>query len=67
MSTPDPTPGCTRPSTTGTCLESLASGWITTPDLCPGCTGRFMAALDREHPGLVWHPNYVKRAEGGDA
>jgi hypothetical protein len=60
---PTPAPGCSRPSTWGSCIHSLASGWITASDLCPGCTHRFMAALDREVEGLVWHPSFLKRAE----
>lgn len=57
----DPTPDCSRPSTWGSCIHALASGWITSSDLCPGCSGRFMAALDREVEGLKWHPNYLTR------
>jgi hypothetical protein len=59
----NPTPDCSRPSTWGSCIHALASGWITATDLCPGCTGRFMAALGREVEGLVWHLSYLKRAE----
>jgi hypothetical protein len=47
-----------------TCIRRLAAGWITANDLCPGCTRRFMAALDwiSAEP-LTWHRNYTERAE----
>lgn len=59
--------GCTRisPGLHLTCLQSLAEGWITAPDLCPRCTRRFMAALESatgEGEPLTWHHNYAERA-----
>lgn len=45
-----------------TCIQALADGWITLPDLCPFCTRQVMAALDGIAGPLVWHENYAKRA-----
>lgn len=54
---------CTRTNTT--CLRQLAEGWITASDLCPGCTARFMVALDHQAgEALSWHQKYLDRAEG---
>lgn len=47
---------CKRLRTVGrTCLQSLADGWLAVAELCPGCTRRFMVALDEglEEP-LRW-------------
>lgn len=38
----------------GDCIHAMAAGWITSDDLCPPCTARFMAALDAAVPGLSW-------------
>lgn len=49
----------------GDCLEALAGGWILASDLCPACTRAFIGALEeRVGHALVWHPNYVRRAQG---
>ncbi len=48
-----------------TCLQSMASGYIGLPDLCPRCTRVFMGALDVATAGaepLIWHGAYFKRA-----
>jgi hypothetical protein len=52
---------CEKPRT-GTCIERLADGWILPSDLCPFCTGQFMAALDQIAGPLVWHANFTARA-----
>lgn len=56
-------PECRKPTSWGTCIEALADGWIHANDLCPVCTGPFMAALDGIAGPLAWHANYLKRAE----
>lgn len=54
---------CRKPSLVGTCLQSLAGGWILFVDLCPGCTRVAMAALDQASPEpLDWHSSYTERA-----
>jgi hypothetical protein len=44
-----------------TCIQAMANGWSTPSDLCPGCTVRFMAALDALGEPLDWHPGFVER------
>lgn len=45
------------------CVQALANGWIGASDLCPACTRRFMAALERAGEPLDWHPEFTRRAE----
>lgn len=56
--------GCTSHwATKGqTCLQALAGGWILADDLCPGCTRRFITALDTVDEPLTWHPAIVGRS-----
>ena len=58
--------GCQQASRTGSCIQSLAAGWVTVQDLCPSCTRRFMAALDGLGEELTWHEAYYERARGGE-
>lgn len=54
---------CDRPGILGTCVQNLALGYITSADLCGGCTRLMMTALDQASPEpLKWHEAYHKRA-----
>ncbi len=65
MTTAKPCTGLSAPRLT--CIQRLADGWITPSDLCPRCTKLFMAGLGKISPEpLIWHPNFVKRAYGGE-
>lgn len=49
------------------CIADMAAGWIQPPDFCPVCTQRFIAAVDNAFGPLVWHRNFVARAEAEGA